>query len=89
MLTVLNWASSTGLIINGVKEIIIMAEKLQSLEMSDQNGLVWPDTMNQGSSVKSSQRHALGDTGRSHGACAEVDWVSNITKRQRVQQVWP
>lgn len=26
VLTVLNWASSTGLIINGVKEIIIMAE---------------------------------------------------------------
>lgn len=53
VLTVLNWVSSTGLIINGVKEIIIMAGKLQSLEKSNQNRPVWSDTTNQGNSRKS------------------------------------
>ena len=53
VLTVLNWVSSIGIIINGVKEIIIVAGKLQRLEMSNQNRPVWLDTTNQGSLRKS------------------------------------
>ena len=53
VLTVLNWVSSIGIITNGVREIIIMAGKLQSSEKSNQNGPVWPDTTNQVSIRKS------------------------------------
>lgn len=60
MLTVLNWVSSTGLIINGVREIIITAGKLQSSEKSNQNGPVWPDTTNQVSIRRSVTETRLG-----------------------------
>ena len=53
VLTVLYWVSSIDIIINGVKAIIIVAGKLQTLEMSNQNRPVWSDTTNQVSIRKS------------------------------------